>query len=267
MEKSDLAIVIPAYKIDFFDSALKSLSNQTNKNFTVYVGIDASKADIESVIDRYKYSISIVYQRFDENLGGKDLVAQWNRCLNLIKDEQWIWLFSDDDMMEADCIEDFYNEIRNGANYDLYHFDVDIINERDEIIKKAKTFPTVIDAVSFLKKKNSAALDSFVVEYIFRRSTFIKLGGFQYFDLAWGTDIATWAKIGKEKGIKTISGAKVFWRQSSVNITPKVDREKLIRKLKAHVCFYIWCKKTMMKYLFSTSIIICFECCFITHHT
>ena len=61
MEKSDLAIVIPAYKIDFFDSALKSLSDQTNKNFTVYIGIDASKANFESVIDRYKSSISIVY--------------------------------------------------------------------------------------------------------------------------------------------------------------------------------------------------------------
>lgn len=251
MEKSDLAIVIPAYKIDFFDSALKSLSDQTNKNFTVYIGIDASKADFESVIDKYKYSVSIIYQRFDENLGGKDLVAQWNRCLNLIKEEQWIWLFSDDDMMEADCIEKFYNEIRNGANYDLYHFDVDIINERNEVIKKTKAFPTVIDGVSFLKKKNSAVLDSFVVEYIFRRSTFIRLGGFQYFDLAWGTDIATWAKIGKEKGIKTIPGVKVFWRQSSLNITPKVDKERLIRKLKAHVCFYIWCKKNYDEISFS----------------
>ena len=40
--KYDLAIVIPAYKIDFFDSVLKSLANQTNKNFTIYVGNEAN---------------------------------------------------------------------------------------------------------------------------------------------------------------------------------------------------------------------------------
>lgn len=91
--KRKIAIVIPAYKIDFFDSVLKSLANQTNKNFTIYVGIDASKSDFESIIDRYSNSLDIVFKRFEENLGGKDLVAQWTRCIELTHGEPWIWLF------------------------------------------------------------------------------------------------------------------------------------------------------------------------------
>ena len=40
-----LAIVIPYYKIAFFEETLKSLANQTNKQFIVYIGDDASKDD------------------------------------------------------------------------------------------------------------------------------------------------------------------------------------------------------------------------------
>lgn len=237
-----IAIVIPAYKIKFFDAVLKSLSEQTDNRFNVYVGIDASKDNFESVIEKYSSCINITYKRFEENLGGKNLVAQWNRCVEMIGDEQWIWLFSDDDMMEPTCVENFYKEIEKGANYDLYHFDVDVIDEHNKVVKHTQPYPQVIDAVSFLKGKNSAKLDSFVVEYVFRRSTFERLGGFQYFDMAWGTDIATWAKLGRDKGIKAIPSSKVLWRQSSLNITPSVDKNGLLRKLKANVSFYTWCK-------------------------
>jgi len=240
--ENKLAIVIPAYKIEYFHYVLDSLSNQTDKRFNVYVGIDASKADFESLIKVYQNRINIIFKRFDENLGGKDLVAQWNRCLELIQNEKWIWLFSDDDMMNDNCVELFYQELGKNEKYDLYHFDVDILNENNEIVRNTKPYPDKILAIDFLKKKNTAQLDSFVVEYIFKRSTFEKLGGFQCFDMAWGTDIATWAKLGKNKGLKTIKGAKVLWRQSSLNITPAKDKPILLRKLSANVCFFNWCK-------------------------
>lgn len=243
MNKVNLAIVIPAYKIDYFQCVLESLSKQTNKNFNVYIGIDASKSDFESIIEKYEDSFNVTYKRFEENLGGKDLVAQWNRCLDLIQDEEWIWLFSDDDIIGNNCVDLFYNELAKGEVFDLFHFDLDIINDQNEIIKNTEPYPDIINSVSFLKKKNTAKLDSYVVEYIFKRSTFEKLDGFQHFDMAWGTDIATWAKLGKEKGIKTIRGAKVLWRQSNLNITPAKDKPILLRKLLAHVCFFNWCKE------------------------
>lgn len=40
-----LAIVIPYYKINYFEETLKSLSNQTDKKFKVYIGNDASEND------------------------------------------------------------------------------------------------------------------------------------------------------------------------------------------------------------------------------
>lgn len=238
-----LAIVIPAYKIDFFKDVLESLNNQTCKDFNLYIGVDASEADFESIIAQYASSLNIVCKRFESNLGGKDLVAQWQRCLDMTQGEEWIMLFSDDDILGNRCIELFYQEIRkNGAHHDLYHFDVDVIDGHNRIVRHTTEYPPTYSSVDFLKDKCMARIESFVVEYIFRRATFEQLGGFQRFDMAWGTDIATWAKLGKRKGIKTIGGDKVRWRKSSVNITPDTGRQKICRKLAADVKFIEWCR-------------------------
>ena len=45
------------------------------------------------------------------NFGGHDLVAQWNRCIQLTQNEPWLWLFSDDDIMGPRCVEYFFNTI------------------------------------------------------------------------------------------------------------------------------------------------------------
>ena len=240
---TNLAIVIPAYKIDFFEDVLRSLSLQTCRNFNVYVGIDASPYDFESVIERFSDKLNLKTQRFKENLGGRDLVGQWNRCLAMTGGEEWVWLFSDDDIMEPNCVEFFYKQIEKKESIDIYHFNVDIIDNKGTVINNSKAFPEVISGIDYLRLKNASKLNSFVVEFIFKRSVFEKLGGFQKFDMAWGSDVATWAKIGREKGIKTIPGVKVLWRSSGINITTTISKEIIIRKLSANVDYYRWCKE------------------------
>ena len=39
---SMLAIIIPYFKLTFFEETLKSLASQTSKRFKVYIGDDAS---------------------------------------------------------------------------------------------------------------------------------------------------------------------------------------------------------------------------------
>ena len=101
MEKqNNLAIVIPAYKSTFLAAALDSIAAQTSLDFTLYIGDDCSPNHLGAIVDRYRDRINLVYHRFDTNLGGKDLVAQWERCIDMSQGEEWIWLFSDDDVME-----------------------------------------------------------------------------------------------------------------------------------------------------------------------
>lgn len=87
MNNRQLAIVIPAYKIDFFSATLDSLATQTCKDFTVYVGDDCSPADFESLVNEYQDKLDIHYQKFATNMGGRDLVGQWKRCMDMTQGE------------------------------------------------------------------------------------------------------------------------------------------------------------------------------------
>ena len=152
-------------------------------------------------------------------MGSYDLVGQWKRCVDISLEEEWLWLFSDDDIIGEKCVELFYKEIIEGKKkYPIYHFNVKIIDENGQVIKEPKEFPELITSIDFYKKKSSAELDSFVVEYIFSRTAYNEVGGFQRFDMAWGSDIATWIKMGNKDGIKTLNGDFVYWRQSNSNI-------------------------------------------------
>lgn len=236
-----LAIVIPAYKIDFFRETLESLASQTCKDFTVYIGEDCSPNDFESIISDFKNSLDIRYVRFLSNLGGSDLVAQWERCLDLTEGEPWLWLFSDDDVIGKHCVELFYKHISSVENVaDIYHFDVNIIDERGNLISKSRKYPHVISVEDFFMKKEAAKIDSFVVEYIFSRKIYNEVHGFQNFPLAWGSDIATWIKMGKEKGIETIEGDNVYWRTSSKNITPNLGKDMAFRKFNINIEYIKW---------------------------
>ena len=95
--KNKLAIIIPAYKARFFREVLDSIVRQSNRDFTVYIGDDASPDDLESIVSDYKDKLDIFYFRFEQNWGGRDLVAHWERCIEL-SDEPLVWLFSDDDL-------------------------------------------------------------------------------------------------------------------------------------------------------------------------
>lgn len=238
-----LAIVIPAFKIDFFNATLQSLANQTCKDFTVYIGDDCSPSDFMSLVLEYEKQISIVYHRFDENLGGKDLVGQWSRCIGLTQREPWIWLFSDDDVVGENCVELFYKEIEVGAKYDIYHYDVKIINSEGYVVYEPREYPKVIDVEKLYIETSKNCISSFVVENIFSRTIYEKVGGFEEFPLAWGSDMATWLKMGQQKGIKTIGGDYIFWRRSDKNITPSKDREIVKLKFLIQTDFYDWVGK------------------------
>ena len=59
--KNKLAIIIPAYKACFFREVLDSIVRQSNRDFTVYIGDDASPDDLESIVSDYKDKLDIFY--------------------------------------------------------------------------------------------------------------------------------------------------------------------------------------------------------------
>ncbi|WP_293899144.1 glycosyltransferase family 2 protein [Sphingobacterium sp. UBA5670] len=252
MCKSKLAIVIPYYKNDFLEYTLESLSRQTIKSFTVYIGDDNSPYPIHSILDKYNDKLDIRYHRFEDNLGGKSLVNQWERCIDL-SDEEWIWLFSDDDVIESDAVQVFYD---NNSDQSLfYKFHTQVIDVDGKLHPDYIKFDALNDtkgsilSADFIRNRLACnGYRSYAVEYIFHRSLFERFK-FVDFPLAWASDDATWFlySLHNNKQI-TVLESKVYWRFSGVNISSDVTSKTVIeRKLHAANLYITWIKDLTIK--------------------
>lgn len=239
----ELAIIIPAYKSEFLDKTLNSLVNQTDRNFNVYIGDDCSPYQIKKIVDQYVDKLNIIYKRFDTNLGGVNLVGQWERCISMCRDEEWFWLFSDDDVMERNCVAEFKKYTILFPQTDIFHFNVNVTDAKDKLIHES-VYPSIISAKDLYIGKLKGRLDCYVVEFIFKKSVYNEYGGFVNFDLAWGSDLATWINFGLKYGIRTIPTARINWRASGSNISTITSEDILIRKTKALLEFLEWGENT-----------------------
>lgn len=242
--ENKLAIIIPAYKSIYLQQTLDSLVNQTNKNFTVYIGDDASPNNIKEIVDKFADTLNIVYKRFDENLGSVSLTKQWERCINL-SHEQWIWLFSDDDIVSTTAVEIFYNTVENKPNSQLFKFFTKIINDDGNEVTlffdKTNKQKDKISPQDYLDKRLAHdRFRSYMVEYVFHRQLF-EQNKFVDFPLAWAADDATWIKYSMVNGGIDIIPDYVYWRYSGNNISSdKLNNHIVEKKLLAIEMYVQW---------------------------
>jgi glycosyltransferase involved in cell wall biosynthesis len=221
-----LAIVIPAYKPTFFGAALESLVAQTDRRFRVYVGDDAGPPGIREICAAHSgRGLDLAYHRFDENLGGRSLTAHWNRCVGLTS-EPWVWLFADDDVLEPECVARFHATVEQGAPEEILRFDTTVIGARGQVLAENPPHPPLESGVDFIHARLRGERNSYVVEYVFRREAFDRAGGFPDYPLAWCADDAAWFLFSRGGSIRTLSGAKVRWRASGLNITDAKRRNQ-----------------------------------------
>ena len=235
--KSDLAIVIPYYKFDFFKSTLDSLANQSNKNFTVYIGNDASSNNPEELLSYYKDKFNIVYKNFSENLGSKSLVQQWNRCLELVQEETWVQILGDDDVLSENVVESFYAEIGGNSSAKAFRFATQVIDENNSKTSSVFTHPKEENGFDFLERKLNGETRSSLSEYIFNKAELLQFG-IKDLPLAWYSDVLLVIELGIENRIISINDSVVFFRNSGVNITSKKDN--LVKKNEATFAFYFY---------------------------
>jgi glycosyltransferase involved in cell wall biosynthesis len=220
-----LAIVIPAYKGKFLSATLQALADQTLQKFRVYIADDASPDDISSIVETFTTKLPITYKRFEDNLGTIDLTRHWERSINMLKDEGWIWLLPDDDVPSEDCVQVFFNEVGNSPLKEkLYRFQTVHIDEFGEVFFKPPLCPSVESNIEFLIKKLKFERSSSIAEYIFSRKQYEKVGGFVSLPLAWGSDDLLWIKLAEGNSIITLPAGMVKLRQSGINISSSKDK-------------------------------------------
>lgn len=220
LDQPPLAIVIPAYKTRHLRETLESLARQTDQRFTLYVGDDASPEPVGDCVREYESRIRLRYKRFAENLGGKSLIEHWARCIALTEGEPWLWLFSDDDTLETDCVSAFYCAIARPDTPDLLRFPLEIIDEKGVFQCEPPTHPwfereaELLRALLMDRQRQWRAPD-----HVFTRRAYERLGGFVDLPRGMYSDYATWLKFSSLSGVRSILGAKVRWRTHSQSIS------------------------------------------------
>ena len=171
-----LTIVIPFYKLKYFDETLSSLSNQTKKDFKVIVGNDGSPEDPIFLLKEYRDKLNIKYIHFAENLGSKSLVKHWRRCIDLVGTE-WFMILGDDDTLGSNAVEEFY-KVAETTNFSssVFKFNRQVIGDEGEIVGNPANRPKDETATEFLYQRSLNAVGSSLGEYIFRTDAYKKYG-------------------------------------------------------------------------------------------
>ncbi|MES2411562.1 MAG: glycosyltransferase [Bacteroidota bacterium] len=219
-----LAIVIPYFKISFFEAALISLASQTDKRFNVYIGDDASPENPSSLLEKYKGIVNFRYKRFDDNVGSSSLVGQWHRCLDLVQNEEWVMVLCDDDVLGENVVAEFYNAINevDQQNINVIRYATVVIDQHSEKISKIHEHPKLEKSTDFLMRKIKGGTRSSLSEFIFRKKVLLDIK-FKELPLAWYSDYLAVLECTYFGYIYTINNALVSFRLSEINITAKKD--------------------------------------------
>jgi len=231
-----LAIVIPYYKLKFFEETLKSLESQINQRFKVYIGDDASPEDPEHLLQKYSKKFNFSYHRFDTNLGGTSLTKQWERCIGLTANEKWLMILGDDDVLDSNVVKDFYQNLYEIENENIFvvRFSTVKIDEEGKVTTEVYYHPKIEQTIDFLFRKTRTSLS----EYIFLKSKVIDVG-FKEFPLAWFSDVVAILEFSDFKRIFTINSAILKIRISNISISGNQFNGKLKSKAKFKYYYYL----------------------------
>ncbi len=227
-----LAIVIPYYKLTFFEQTLQSLASQTDQQFKVYIGDDASPESPVDLLEKYKGKFDFEYHRFKDNLGGISLTQQWERCVSLSSNEEWVMILGDDDVLGRNVVEFFYHDIEGITRVsNVIRFASMKIDGDGMSISKIYSHPRSEKSIDFIFRVSRSSLS----EYVFNKKQIVNIG-FKDFPLAWFSDVLAVLEFSDFKEVITINEAVVYIRITDLSISGNQNNLKL--KLKATFYFY-----------------------------
>ena len=229
------SFVLPAYKGRYLHDSISSILNQDFIDFELIVVDDCSPDPIREIVANFNDK-RLSYYRNEQNIGGKDLVAQWNHCLEYAKGD-YVILATDDDLYEPNFLSTFVPFIAKHPDVELFRSRVLNVNSDNRILWIDRCYKEFLTPLEFRYHKMHGMLGG-IPNYIFRKDALVKQGGFVSLPLAWGSDDLT-AIAMAGKGVVTSQQHLVRFRWSDINISS--DRKNTgLDKLRARLLQGQW---------------------------
>ena len=172
------SFILPAWKGRYLREAIRSILGQSYRDFELIVVDDCSPEPLKEIVGEFQ-DTRVEYYRNEHNIGGKDLVAQWNHCLQYAHGD-YVILATDDDLYESGFLEEMTRLI------DLYP-EVDLLRSR---IMQITDDGTILGMDGYYKERETFAefvyntmhgMKSGIPQYVFRRTALVEAGGFVSF--------------------------------------------------------------------------------------
>lgn len=224
------SFVLPAWKGRYLAEAVRSILRQDYRNFELIVVDDCSPEPLGEIMKEFRDN-RVVYHRNEKNLGGRNLVGQWNRCLQYASGE-YVVLATDDDLYEPTFLSAFVPLIEKYPKVELFRariLQTDAHGTIKEIDRCYKEYLTKDEFVYHMLH----GMKGGIPHYIFKRQALMAKGGFVDFPKAWASDDAT-AIMMAGHGVVNSQEHLVRFRWSSINISSdsKCAPEKVEARLK-----------------------------------
>ncbi|MFT4072390.1 MAG: glycosyltransferase family A protein [Dysgonamonadaceae bacterium] len=240
-----VSFVLPAYKGRFLKEAIVSILSQSFTDFELIVINDHSPDEIQNIISLFD-DTRIRYYENAKNIGGKDLVANWNHCLSYATGE-WAVLASDDDVYGVHFLKEMLSVIAEYPNVDLVHCRHQTIDPQNKIIGFSEPCLEYECAEEFIYQNIINRRKQVAPDFMFRLSAIQKIGGFVNFPMAWGSDDATWCKLSLTGGVGYTGHVLFSWRSSGLNIS--TQQSNILDKAKTRISFNRYFKEQILPFL------------------
>lgn len=228
------SFVLPAYKGKYLRESIGSILAQDYTDFELIVVDDCSPDSIREIVDSYDDK-RVSYYRNEKNIGGKDLVKQWNYCLKYATGD-YVILATDDDLYEPNFLSMFVPLIEKYPDVNLFRARILQVDSWNEIKYIDSCYKEYLSPVEF-RYHLMHGMKGGIPQYIFKRSVLVKKDGFVNFPKAWASDDAT-ALMMSDMGVVTCQEHLVRFRWSDINISG--DRKYGLEKFMARLQFSRW---------------------------
>lgn len=231
------SFILPAYKAKYFHQAIESILKQTCDDFELVIVNDASLDDLDSIVNSFD-DHRIRYYKNKENIGGHNLVAQWNKCLEYATGE-YVVLASDDDCYFPEYLSEMAKLVDKYPDVNVLRPRVQIIDAEGSIQRVEGYLSENIGSLEFIYFLHRHLIFGGIPYYMFKTEALRKTGGFVQYPMAWGSDDMTVIKLSIVNGIATTNKILFSFRMSGDNITAKKnDYGTLMQKILARDMFY-----------------------------
>lgn len=227
-ESIKFTIALPAYKIQYLEECITSITNQDYENWELIILNDQSPYNLDKIIEPYLKDSRIKYHENKKKCGARNLVNNWNKCLELSTGDYFICI-GDDDMLTAESLTTYSKYIKMYPNIPVVHGRTAIIDDNNHIIDiqtKKPIHQSLFEEMLVLYKGDR----QFIGDWCFRTKELKKNGGFYYEPYAWTSDHITVFQLAINHGIINTQEIVFLYRENDHSITnnTSISKEKVL---------------------------------------